>query len=331
MRSSGEPRTFEEVQRRWRGLQDYGLSLKLTSAGRWVVTVDYFAHVANRAPGWLRSARDSCTDLASFQQEYLRSYLSSKGQTIFPEFVSAQQALIRPARHLIAGPVLRGWDFGQNPACVWAQIDEERRVWFLRECCPRGISTAAFRDLVQYLSGLGEYDELPEKAREWLAGPGAQYPEPPWFDGRRLEFIDFGGHESRQGQANVDDDEKKTAEQILAVAGIALNVVWVKSAGRKIELFKQLLTQRADGTYGMYIDPACVILVRAFAGGFRLPKPTAARPSPETPLRDGLFEHPVDAAGYLVVANIEIEASGAHKNYERVVKDQKMDFYETRG
>jgi len=174
---------------------------------------------------------------------------------------------------------------------------------------PEQIDTHSFRDLVLYLSGQRSRDSLLRRPRSlaWVdrleqeAREFKDIPSPPWFEssiGSPNQFIDLSGPEALRTAPEVSSDTaERTSAQILAVEGIHLQLLVTTPKARE-NLIRRLLLPQPDGYPGIWIDPACTLLIKGMGGGIAFPKASKSGVVSDKPARDGHFEHLHDALGY---------------------------------
>jgi len=287
-----------------------GLRARTTQRGYRVIELDAWADPA-RGEEWMARAKKRAASVADYEREVNRNWSITSGTTFYPEFGTVgRERYLYEAPMLLAGPVIRGWDFGwRAPVCVWFQYSlKSDRVYVLREFSPRGIGAAHFRDVCRYLSGeLGE-DQLDAPSREWvemLRGlPGM--PTPPWFQpGTR--FVDLAGPEVNNVQSiSAKDPEEATLRLVWAAGGIefAIQAGPVKA---RTTVLRRLLHVRADGHPGILISPACIDVLAMLDGGLTFEKATRLNPLPGKPRKDGRHDNTHDALTYGLVGMVPAE------------------------
>lgn len=283
-----------------------GFNVRRTSKGIVVVEIDPWADPAKDA-AWLEAKRRKMPSEVAFRREYLRDWTSAAGTPYYPEFSESPKRYICACTGLVPGqPIIRGWDFGyRRPACVWFQPSPNKgRVWFLREVMGENIDTHSFRDLVLYLSGQLDIEDLKRRpkalAKVQAIRENPKLPPPPWFSHspEGLRFIDYAGPEAlkRHPEAEGDDAARVDAE-ILQRGGIHLRTFYTTPKGRA-KIMRRLLLVQADGHPGALFDPACRELVMGMGGFIVFAKPTKEQPESNDPQKDGYYENLHDAAGY---------------------------------
>src|SRR3990167_2365780 len=87
---------------------------------------------AARAEHWLEAQRRAYPDPNDFAREMEINWSAGYGARVFPQFTDTHHAVGQTfRRHKV---VYRFWDFGwHTPACLFAQIDGQGRLCFLKE------------------------------------------------------------------------------------------------------------------------------------------------------------------------------------------------------
>ncbi len=310
-----------------------GYFARTTPSGIRVIELDYWADPA-KTEEWAREARKPYTDRA-WRREMLRDWSAAAGDPWYPEWQIAggDKVFVHPAAGVIPGlPIHRGWDFGiRYGAVTWSQYSPaQRRWWVLREVMPEGLSTYSLRDIVLYLSGQLQLDDLNLQAKAWVARlnePDSPYPPGPWFKSVGpvpLRFIDWSGHEALQPRAEVAQEvEERTSAQILAAGGVYLTPLYGAVKGAD-QIIRDLMRVRDDGWPGLFLDPACRILRGGLSGGIVFAKGTAENPSPEKPHKDGYFEHTHEALLYSMASTVPAADKAPTDQGELVVMDRRV-------
>lgn len=277
-------------------------------------TIIRIEHSADPSKRWTPMEEDriarSYPSIADFRREMKIDRTTNAGKPYYAPFTEKPALYIRRAPGLLDAPILRGWDFGRSPACVWGQWSKKaRRFWVLREIQGWDIDTYQFRDLVKYLSGQLSAETLSVHKRavehlEMLAGDKA-YPPPPWFSGT-LSFADFAGHEAvRSDPGLVRAGDARIAKEILAEGDIYLMEQYTFERNRR-SILAGLSRVREDGTPGIYLDPACPMLIKGLCGGIVYKKATEANPEPQDPV-ENQYSHLHEALGYILTNNVALE------------------------
>lgn len=293
-------------------LENYFIA-KRTTAGYTIVTIHGECYPARRDPVW-HAQQEAVMGTRAYRREHKIDWTTSDGDVYYPEFASDPYKYVDHRARFVKGlPVHRGWDFGfRRPACVFSQNIGGRLV-VLRELMPENISSHAWAKLVLYCSGeitrdaLGLYPraltyamKLEEmEPTKWSDGEW-EFPKPPWFpEGTR--FIDYSGPECYAVGRQIErEDEARNDYEILANYGIVLGVLSTRIAARNAVL-RRLFAPTAGGPPRFVISPHCRDLLAGLAGGIAYKKGSELDPEPNTPSKDGFYEHLHDALGYSVV------------------------------
>jgi hypothetical protein len=284
-----------------------GYKARTTSKGYRVIELDVWAH-PDRGPAWIEEARRSASSPAEFERNVMRNWNITSGTTYYPEFaeIGRHRYEYEPPA-LLAGPVIRGWDFGYRaPCCIWLQyVPASDRVYVLREFSPKGIGSHDFRDVVRHLSGQLHFEELRPTAQEWVTMlrelPGM--PKPPWFP-EGTQFVDLAGPEVNRVQSIAANDPAEATERLIFAAG---GIEFAIQAGRvkaRTKVLRRLLHLRPDGWPGIVISPYCVDVLAMLDGGLTFLKATTKNPMPEEPKKDGRHDNTNDALTYALVGMV---------------------------
>lgn len=184
--------------------------------------------------------------------------------------------------------ILRGWDFGVvRPAVVWCQFPLGKPKMVLREKLGFNTHTRDFARVIRDLS------------TEMF--PGFEF----------VDFCDPQGFVAATSNGRSDVDE-------LRDQGINPMRIKKTSPGFRAGLVDDILRATVNTDTGVepefQLDAACTILDGAFIGGYRRPEPIPDMPIDDEPMKDGYFEHPVDALGFVVVGRTTMGTSRLHVN-----------------
>ncbi len=130
-------------------------------------------------------------------------------------------------------PIVRGWRTAEPPAVVWFQVTDARRVRVLYEIAPApGVGLAAVKEKVLIVSQ-------------------TLFPE--------FTFVDIGeAPDSRAGSGTAADLLRPDVSLVGGEMSIA----------KRLEVARHWLGKIVRGTPAVEIDPGCVRLIRALAGGY---------------------------------------------------------------
>lgn len=208
-------------------------------------------------------------------QEWTKVYIDGEygfvtdGKPVWPEYVDQihcpedKNLLPRPVLSL---PIVRSWDFGLTPACVFSQVT------------PKG-QWIVFDELIATSMGADKFsDEVLNHSARYYS---------------RAEFMDVG---DPAGMQKAQTDET-TCFNILHAKGIGIEA-GLQTLSIRIESVSKPLRTLVDGRPQFVLHPRCKKLRRAMMGGYHFRK---MRVSGErytaTPEKDS-YSHVADALGY---------------------------------
>jgi len=299
-----------ELKKKYAGLQGFAVR-RNEEKNITIVRIQYTADPAKRSAEWLREAKRPYGSNRAWRIEMEIDRESSAGKAFYPAFAENPKLYVRRAPGLLDAPILRGWDFGRNPACVWGQWSKKsRRFWVLRELQGRDIDTYQFRDLVKFLSGQLSLETLSvhKRAIEVLndLSLDSSIPKVPWFTGE-LSFADFAGHEAvRADPGLVKAGDARVAAEVLALGDIYVLPQYTFQRNRS-QVINGRSRIREDGLPGIFLDPACPVLIRGLCGEIRFANGTAQNPSPNEPAKEDTYSHRHEALGYIVTNVVALE------------------------
>lgn len=199
-----------------------------------------------------------------------------------PAFTSFREDLhVKDLRYVTEMPVYVGMDFGfRRPAAVFTQIDDKDRWVILKEYMPENITVHDFaRGIIKI-----QNECFPLASR----------------------FVYYGDPACRQ----VSDKDEKTSADILRDHGI--NVYSRKSSpNARVEIIQKRLQTLHGDTPSILINRPCTFLVDALAGGYHYVEDNTKGDKVE---KDGLYEHVIDALGYLAVGLFSIQNASTLRN-----------------
>ncbi len=266
-----------------------------------VIEIDFTADPAKDNPRWLAEQYRLLGE-SKTRREVLRDWTVAAGDAYYPEYANygGKPAYSFIARGMLRTYVWRGWDFGiRRPVCVWGQIGPTGRVYVLRCIALEEADTWMFLDIVKFLSGEIDFDQMayPEsKALYQGLVASAELKPGPWFP-RNCKFIDIGGPEAFNRSASVKPGDPKADIDILAAGGIELQAPRVLVMDR-VKTLRRLLHVQRDGRPGIMIEEDCDLIHNMLNGGLGFPKATEATPHPEQPRKDGWWDNIHDALTY---------------------------------
>lgn len=211
-----------------------------------------------------------------YDESWINRYLKGefgfvlKGSPVFTGFKEDLQGIewhVGKTEFIRGRPVYRDWDFGwHHPAVVWSQDDGEGR-WRLHK------------------------EHMGDKIYIWDFAPKIISMSNQLFPG--AEFIDYGDPAGRQ----KSDKNKRSTMQILEEdfrIKVQSRFSWVLDG---ILIVQQKLSKVTAGEPDFKINrDGCPILHQGFLGGYaRATAQTGAQMSSWEPIKDGYYEHPMDA------------------------------------
>ncbi len=234
---------------------------------------------AKKACGYLRI--DDCisqmrrSSRAGWESEML-CLRPSVANVVFDEF--DPNVHVRPVSYNADLPLYRALDFGfVNPfVCLWIQVDGEGTVRVIDEYVRRRATVEIHGRQIMERTGCDESQ---------VAGT----------------FCDPAG-------AGVNDVTGTSAVRELRGLGIALRYRR-SSIGEGIELIRRAI-RSADGRSRLVISPRCGRLIEAMQCYHYADRPDTG----ELPVKDGLYDHPIDALRYFFV-NYRKTDNGVGRSY----------------
>lgn len=229
-----------------------------------VIRLHYSANPNKRTDRWKKDAHRGMTE-NSWNKEYEITFTSFGSGAVFKEYDNNKHCINMPVYPNL--PIIRGWDFGyHHPAVVFTQKTELGCLNIGDLVLGRDIGIKQF----------GRY--IKEYCEKYYKG---------------YTFQDYGDPAGAQVR---DVAAGKSAIHMLKEFDI--NVRFRKSSVREgIELLRNLLLERTDKNFGMYISDNnnCQFIRELFEGGYRWDEKV------EAPLKDGFYDHIADALRYIVV------------------------------
>jgi len=195
-----------------------------------------------------------------WNQEMELDFTKSVGLRIYPDFKEHTHV----KENLQAIPykdVFRFWDFGyRHPVCIFAQVNDDDQLVILDELFGTDVVILEF-------------------ARSIKRKTKKDYP------GFKVkDYCDPAGKFK-------SDKSQRTTIDIMHTLDI-----WPRykasSVSDGINLLRTIMLEREDGTPGLLVDRKCHVVVDAFLGGYVRNEVT------EEPVKEGFYEHPMDALRY---------------------------------
>lgn len=238
-----------------------------------VIDLHYTANPAKRGEEF-REALRKTLPVRRFRMEYEKSWETFEGKAVYEDFNEGLHLLhVRPRVH-VGLPLLLGWDSsGLTPACVIAQLQEERLV-VLREIVGPGMGARRFIPLVTETIRL-------------------HYPQISDFEKQTISFFDPAGFKR-------NEITEETYLHALMDAGFRQIRPGPMTWKKRVDAVTDLLCSLVGGhpKIGIY-EADCPTLVAGFKGGFRYPDGVAdVEPDKLRPIKDA-HSHPHDGLQYL--------------------------------
>lgn len=235
-----------------------------------VLRVHYSADPEKNTPEWIARAKEGISE-KSWQREYEISYETFSGKAVYEDFGEAH---IQNFEYKPGDIIMRGWDFGYHrPFTVFAFFNEFDQLCIRREVMGNNEFIKDFGKRIKNIS-LTEFLNV-----KWL------------------DACDDAGKQQK--------DSGDTSIQVLTNLGFSMNYRH-SYIDEGLEIIRQRLQRRNDGKYGLIIHPDCKILIDAFKGGYRYPDKKDGSPEKEEPLKDGYYDHGMDALRELCVNFLEL-------------------------
>lgn len=196
------------------------------------------------------------------------------GQPVYPEYIDSLHCA--PCEPIPGVKIMRGWDFGLMPACVFTQATPDGR-WIV------------FDELVPTEYGMGIH-EFAQTVNEYSAKTYGAF-----------EFEDYGDPAGNQRSSLNQDREEKTAFDILRGAGIRIQPS-EQNITIRTESVKKPLNTLSRGKPQLTVSPRCKKLRKGFQGGYHYRKvqvPGTDRFHEEPDKNE--YSHPHDALQYVGV------------------------------
>jgi len=268
-----------------------GILERDTRSGIHVLELDYIADPGKRSPEWEADARRGLSK-RDWEREYKRNWTVAAGLGVYSDTFDREMHVAKSSLSVYSDrPILRGFDFGLTPACVFAQTDPQGRINVLAEVVTwsgRGDATQMgieqFCPVVQMRTN---QDYAKMQYRDWADPAGWQ-------------------------KAQTDE---KTCVQIMAQAGSHPAPGPVTFTARR-RAVNDLLGRLIGGRAGLMIDPSCRMLIEGFGGKYGYDRIGQTGEYRDT-VDKNAWSHPMNALEYIVGA-LFVPQAGVRR---AVVKD----------
>lgn len=260
--------------------------------GFFVVKVHYTADPRKRSKEWKDKAMKGYASKEKWRREMEIDFTIAEGMPVFGELYNS---LVhnRPGSYTEGENLYRGWDFGfVHPACIITKINEQDQWHWIKEFMGHKIV------LAEFVVEVKTYCE-------------ANYPNAVWWD-----YCDPITGTQTSGLS------AQTSIGLLNSFGI-YPIYKVVTPMDRVNFVRDRLALREDKKPGMLVDERqCPISAEALKGGYKLSKVRGE----ERPLKDGWYEHLMDAAQY--VASCLFDA-GVYGEGRKSKKDGGLILYPT--
>jgi hypothetical protein len=244
-----------------------------------VALVHFTSDPAKCSKKFLEEARKGIS-ASDFEREYNVRWQSFKGKPVYDaEFqrnYHVSKLPLRAASHL---PIVRGWDFGLYPACIFTQLWPGMRLIVLREICEKGMGMERF------------LEEVRAKTLEW-------FPNHKKF----FEVVDPAGMQRSQ-------TDERTCVSMMRESGLIEVFPGVQTPVARLNAVRKFLERQVKGEPALLLDPTCKMLVNGFDGGYHYEfnNSDQLRDKPEK----NEYSHPHDALQYVCTRILDLNLTDA--------------------
>jgi len=105
----------------------------------------------------------------------------------------------------------------------------------------------------------------------------------------------------------VNDKSERTSAEILASLDIIIQTRKIRPKDR-VNLIRTMCREKEDGFIALKIDNGCQLITDAFLGGY-------VRNDKDEPVKDGYYDHLMDALQYLLINLYDIRTGDRLQNY----------------
>lgn len=245
-----------------------------------VLRLHMFADPAKRSEAYQKEAAGGMP-LDKYLREFHLVWRSFEGRPVYQDewnrLKHVAPDFLNFAPHL---PVIRGWDFGLTPACVFAQLMPNMRLFVLREICEEEMGLERFLDQVK------------ARSLEWF--PTCKK----WFD-----VIDPAGFQRSQ------TDERSCMHIMSSSPHFLSPVPGLQNPVKRRNSVVEFLQRAVHGDMAFQISPACKTIINGFDGGYHYAKRRdgSLREVPEK----NIYSHPHDALQYITTKIFDLNLNDA--------------------
>jgi hypothetical protein len=178
------------------------------------------------------------------REEWIKTYImgeygtSYSGKPVWSDFSKTYHVAQSRLEPNGSAPIIVGMDFGLHPAAVFTQLQPGGRVAVLAECAPTDVTLEDF--LAEHVMPIVQQR----------------------FAGRRVEVVGDPSGNSRSALANLN------SFQTIRQAGLPASPAVTNDPLIRVGAVAWFLKRRG----GFLIDPSCIDLIEAMAGGYRYAK-----------------------------------------------------------
>lgn len=231
-----------------------------------VISLHYTADPNKRDPLWKEETKRGMPEM-DWQREYELSWQTHAGKPVYgSDFNESIHVHIRDREPVMGLPIIRGWDFGLTPACIFLQL-EGKKVTVIDEIIETSMGAARFAPQVLSFSKMH-------------------------FTGFKFfDFVDPAGFTKSESEETSCCDIMRRFK----IAPQAGEMTYEKRLGSVLSL----LTVLDKGRPCLMLNPRCKTLIAGFRGGYQYPEPASRRSVArmDRPLKNA-FSHPHDALQY---------------------------------
>ena len=247
----------------------------------------------NLRPGYYDRLRQKYANNPDWISRYINGEwgILLEGESVYPEFMSTFHVVDEHLKLDKYLPIVRGFDFGLTPACVWTQLQADG-TWYV------------FDELQEFNMGADRF------ADKVVMQSNVKYPE---FRGRFVDFADPAGWQKAQ-------TDERTCVQFFNQKGIFPNRGEVAFTARR-EAVAGYLNRVEKGKPAFKLNKAnCPILYDGFTGGYHYATNKDGIVITEKPVKNE-YSHIHDALQYAGSMILSVAYSGmgewAPKNIAR--------------
>lgn len=257
-----------------------GIEERTTKTGIHVFRVHYTADPLKRTEEWQDVAAQGMPGGRTgkaWKREMEIDWTVASGLAVYAEeFVRDIHVAKEPIRYDSLLPVIRGWDFGNTPACVWGQLDSFGRFMAIDELVTwdgrgpqRQSNIEAFMPLVI--------------ARSNMAFPGAKF----------IDYADPAGWSKSQ-------TDGRSCVGVMNSYGVYPEPGPMTWSDRN-NAMTRALTKIVAGIPAIQISPKCTMLIEGMGGAYKYKEIGTTGQFTDDPEKNA-WSHPIDAFHYPVAA-----------------------------